>query len=210
MLPVATDIRRIAEWIGTSVEKLQELNPELRRWTTPVRASNYALKVPEGTAAIVAEHLAQADPDELASLKRYTVKRGETLASIARALKVSRADLAEANYLPATARVAQGQQLIIPRPPSQLLAARPEATPAVAESRRPDRVVAASNVQASRSSRPEQSKTTYRVKRGDTLFSIAQAFDTSVASLRAWNRLRSNAIQTGQRLTIFTPRNATN
>jgi len=34
-LPGPVDLRVIAQWTGTSVEALQELNPELRRWTTP-------------------------------------------------------------------------------------------------------------------------------------------------------------------------------
>ena len=35
------DLRRVAEWTGTSIDDIQTLNPELRRWTTPVRASDY-------------------------------------------------------------------------------------------------------------------------------------------------------------------------
>ncbi len=62
------------------VQTIQELNPELRRWTTPVRATDYELKVPMGTADVVRERIAQADPTELAPLNRHTVKKGETLA----------------------------------------------------------------------------------------------------------------------------------
>ena len=43
--------------------------------------------------------LADAPAADLASLKWYTVKRGETLPGIARKLHVSKTDLAEANYL---------------------------------------------------------------------------------------------------------------
>jgi membrane-bound lytic murein transglycosylase D len=46
-------------------------------------------------------------------------------------------------------------------------------------------------------------KVIHRVKRGDTLFSIARRYDTTVESLKEWNRLRSSNIQVGQRLTIF-------
>jgi LysM repeat protein len=46
-------------------------------------------------------------------------------------------------------------------------------------------------------------KVIHRVRRGDTLFSIAKRYDTTVEELKEWNRLRSNAIQIGQRLTIF-------
>jgi membrane-bound lytic murein transglycosylase D len=43
----------------------------------------------------------------------------------------------------------------------------------------------------------------HRVRRGDTLFSIAKRYDTTVQDLKEWNHLRSHAIQIGQRLTIF-------
>jgi LysM repeat protein len=43
----------------------------------------------------------------------------------------------------------------------------------------------------------------HRVKRGDTLFSIARLYRTTVAAIKDWNRLRSDSIQVGQRLTIF-------
>ena len=44
----------------------------------------------------------------------------------------------------------------------------------------------------------------YRVKRGDTLASIARVFQTTVASLKKWNSLPTNSIRVGQRLTILT------
>jgi membrane-bound lytic murein transglycosylase D len=46
-------------------------------------------------------------------------------------------------------------------------------------------------------------KVLYRVRQGDTLFSIAKRYDATVQELKEWNRLRSNAIKVGQRLTIF-------
>ena len=42
----------------------------------------------------------------------------------------------------------------------------------------------------------------HRVKRGETLFSIARLYRTTVASLREWNNLRGTTIRIGQRLTI--------
>src|SRR5438132_6294415 len=49
-IPQATDLRRVAEWTGTTVDEIQALNPELRRWTTPVKYPKYEMKVPTGTA----------------------------------------------------------------------------------------------------------------------------------------------------------------
>jgi membrane-bound lytic murein transglycosylase D len=204
-LSTAVDLRRIAEWLDMPVQTLQELNPELRRWTTPVRATDYELKVPTGTGDLVRAHLVQSDPDELAPLNWHTVKKGETLATIAKKLKVNRTDLAEANYLSTRAKVATGQRLIIPRAPA-LLAARTDNPAPDTESRQVDVTLASTAPEAAE---PAQASLIYRVKRGDTLFSIAKLYRTTVASLKTWNRLRSNSIQVGQRLTIFTQRPAT-
>jgi membrane-bound lytic murein transglycosylase D len=208
MLPVAVDLRRVAEWAGTSVQAIQDLNPELRRWTTPVRAKNYELKVPEGTGDAVRAALVEAGPDA-ATLNWHTVRKGETLLTIARKLQVNRQDLADANYLSLKSRVTAGQQLIIPRAPTLLLAARTDNPAPLVETRKTDPVVTASatvpNQRASQAA--AQAKLVYRVKRGDTLASIARGFQTTVASLRKWNGLRaSSRITVGQRLTILTTR----
>jgi membrane-bound lytic murein transglycosylase D len=42
----------------------------------------------------------------------------------------------------------------------------------------------------------------HRVKRGETLSSIAQKYNTSVAAVRQSNKLSGNTIKIGQRLTI--------
>jgi membrane-bound lytic murein transglycosylase D len=209
-LPTAVDLRRVAEWIGTPIQTLQDLNPELRRWTTPVRATEYELKVPDGTGDILREHLVRTGSDDLAPLNWYVVKKGETLLSIAKKLKVNRVDLAEANYLTSRSRLATGQRLIIPRAPALLLASLPDNPAPVVEGRPATDVVAASNT-APAVAPTSPSSLIYRVKRGDTLFSIAKVFRTTVASLKSWNGLHSNSIKVGQRLTIFTDApNATN
>jgi membrane-bound lytic murein transglycosylase D len=43
----------------------------------------------------------------------------------------------------------------------------------------------------------------YRVKRGDTLASIARAFKTTVESLQTWNRIPGTQIRAGERLTVY-------
>jgi membrane-bound lytic murein transglycosylase D len=200
-LPRPVDLRRVAEWAGTTIDEIQSLNPELRRWTTPVRAAQYELKVPAGTADRVLTRLQDAPPIDLASLKWYTVKRGDTLPLIARKLSVSKADLADANYLQVTARVSAGQKLIVPRETTVLLAARVERTVPVAESRpikTPTALLAQNSVSSNRV------KVLYRVQQGDSLASIARLFKTSVASLRAWNKIPGSRVRPGVRLTIYT------
>ena len=72
-------------------------------------------------------------PTDLASLKCYTVKRGDTLPGIARKLSVSKTDLADANYLAATTHVSAGEKLIVPHEATALMAARAERTVPVTE-----------------------------------------------------------------------------
>ena len=214
-VPRAIDLRRVAEWTESSIDDIQQLNPELRRWTTPVK-SEYELKVPTGTAERFRTRLASASPDELVALTWYTVKKGESLATIARKLRVSRLDLAEANHLSTRSRVRAGQSLVVPRAPATLLAtnSRPAAPTQVASRALAgpapmadsDDTPAPSRRAAARpepTTRTASAKTiTYRVKSGDTLFGIAQLFDTTVAKIKSLNRLTSNRIKPGLRLKI--------
>jgi membrane-bound lytic murein transglycosylase D len=199
-LPRPVDLRRIAEWTGSTIDDIQLLNPELRRWTTPVKDTGYELKVPDGTAQRVLDQLAEAPATDLASLKYYTVKRGDTLPLIARKLNVSKADLAEANYLAVTARLNAGQKLMVPHEATVLMAARAERGVPVAEARR----TVAETGQLAEATTSNRVKTVYQVKRGDTLASIARLFETTVASIKTWNpRLPSDRVTTGQRLTVY-------
>jgi membrane-bound lytic murein transglycosylase D len=197
------DLRRIAEFAGTTVDEIRALNPELRRWTTPARDSSYELKVPVGVGEVVAAHLEVADPADLATLHYYTVKRGETITSIARKLKVTRTDLAEANYLKATARLSDGQQLMVPREAVVLMAARTDEPVSDSGTATIDTVVPAV---ASASTGTELVKTFYRVKSGDTLGTVARMFNTTVAALQRWNDITGSIIRIGDRLTIYTAR----
>jgi membrane-bound lytic murein transglycosylase D len=204
-LPRPVDLRRVAEWTDTTIDEIQALNPELRRWTTPVKVKDYELKVPVGTADMVTAKLNDSPAAELASLKYYTVKKGETMLSIARKLRVSKADLAEANYLQPTARVAAGLKLMVPHEASVLMAARADRPAPATEARS---TVAQSGQLAQAAANSNRVKASYQVKRGDTLASVARLFHTTVASLKTWNpRLPGTSLTAGQRLTVYRPAN---
>jgi membrane-bound lytic murein transglycosylase D len=191
------DLRRVAEWAAVPADTIRTLNPELRRWTTPVRNNAYSLRVPAGTGAAVTEAHAAAAPEEAAALQYYAVKKGESMSTIARKLRVSRSDLAEANYLRANARVRPGQKLVVPRAPSTALLARRGDGTATARDESPEPT-------------PEAAPTTvlYRVRKGDTLYVIARRHGVTVDDLREWNNLRGSALSIGTRLRIRTTRGA--
>jgi membrane-bound lytic murein transglycosylase D len=180
------DLRKVAEWAGTTLATIHELNPELRRQTTP-KDSAYELKVPAGTSAEIALHLNESVDVALPSETYYTVKRGDTLPIIARRLQVTRSDLVEANHIGANARLIAGQQLLIP---DGLLPAARSSRPAVTP------IVASSSA--------ARVKSEYRVRQGDTLTSIAELYSTSVKTLQSWNpQLTSSRVTVGQRLTVY-------
>ena len=179
-VPDALDLRTVAEWTGTTIEEIRDLNPELRRTTTPMGA--YDLKVPIGMAPVVEGKLASASPSIFAQFSRYKVaKSSEKLATIARRFGVTTADLASANNLRTTSKLKSGQQLLIPRVVTTALASRPSET-----------IAASGNA----------SPLTYQVKAGDTLTGIAKHFDTTVDELKKWNSLTTTKLSVGDRLTI--------
>ena len=175
------------------------------------------LKVPAGTASVFKERLASASPDELVALTWYTVKKGETIATISRKLKVSRVDLAEANSLSTKSKIRAGQALVIPRAPATLLAtnSRPAAPTAVASrglsgaAPMAYRTTAADDARAPAAppvarvvehfaSRPSPTASSAAIRS----LAIAQLFDTTVAKIKSLNRLQSNRITPGTRLKI--------
>jgi membrane-bound lytic murein transglycosylase D len=146
--------------------------------------------------------MTMAEPEELSPLNWYSVKKGQTLLGIARALGVTRADLAAANYLSVRAKLQTGQRLVIPRAPSLLAsgtAAQSGGIVAAAAGTSRDTVTPVSY----RGGAADQERVMHVVRRGDTLYAIARLYDTTIAQLQRWNRLRGSAIKVGQRLTIL-------
>ncbi len=176
-VPGAIDLKILAEWSGVTVDTLRTLNPELRRTTTPM--GEHDLKVPVGTAATIRRQLASAD-GLFVRFTYYTVRRGDTLSAISRKYHVSLAELREANQLGQRSLLHLNQTLMIPQHQTTALPA------------------SASRTASARREAPR----TYLVRRGDTLFGIARRFDTTVASIKQINRLRSNLINVGDRLTV--------
>jgi len=201
-VPPAVDLRRVAEWAGMSADELQRLNPELRRWTTPIRAS-YELAVPSGTAETIRQRLEAATPNALNALQWHVVKRGETLSTIARKLRVSRNDLAAANYLRTSSKVVTGQKLLIPRMPSAAVLAR-------AGAGSPTTSASADVAPASGDDddTEEIARVVHRVRPGESLYSIAKRYRTTINHLRSMNNLRGSTLKIGARLVIQNGRRA--
>ncbi len=177
----AYDLRAIAECAGAPVEDIRALNPELRRLATPADRT-FALRVPAGVAKKVSDCVVNLPPEKRVNFRTLVVRRGQTLASIARANGVRTRAVADANGLALKSRLKPGTELIIPVPARpRLLTARHERG----------------------GDAPEGRRVRYRVKPGDTLVSIAAQYGTTVRELQTWNGLRGTRIAVGGLLTIY-------
>ena len=205
------DLRRIAEW----TEHAGRRHPAAQSRAAPLddAGARIELRV-EGAGrhcrAAAREARRFAGRHRRVAELAHRESRGETLTTIARKLRVSRTDLAEANYLSAQDARPPGQKLIVPRPPTTLHGgaagsadARARDAPLVARAS----LISTANGSDDQGEQLEAARRTYRVKRGDTLSSIARLFSTTVSALKQWNRLRSNHISPGQRLTVYTSSN---
>jgi membrane-bound lytic murein transglycosylase D len=178
----AYDLRVIAECAGEPVETIRELNPALRRLATPADRG-YDLRVPPGRGETLRQCLAELPADKKVAYRKHVVRRGQTLASIARANGVSAQAIAEANFLASQRRLRPGTELVIPVPAGRV------------------RVVAVRR-QASRAGQ-DRDHVRYRIQPGDTLSSIAAEHGATVRQLQAWNGLTGTRIAAGSVLTIY-------
>lgn len=93
--PVDIDIAaRCAE---TTPASIRELNPELRRWSTPPNVASYTLRIPAGRKDIFMENFKNVPEEELFSISTYAVKKGDTIKAIAKKAGVPVSVLLELN-----------------------------------------------------------------------------------------------------------------
>ena len=173
------DLRLVAECTDSSTAVLQELNPSLLRMTTP-KDMDFDLHLPRGIAEKFTRAV-EAIPEEMRVYWRYhRVERGETLGEIARRYHTTATAIAEANNLEDGA-LKDDSKLIIPVAPSKAAGNRPATL--------------------SYSLHPAH----YTVHKGDTVLSVADDFGVPAEKIRQWNRLKGNALRSGESLTIFQP-----
>ena len=125
-----------------------------------------------------------AQPEEQGAdgTSRYVVRKGDTLDKIARDHNVSIAQIRRWNHLKKS-RINAGQELMIHVDAQQQ------------ETQKPQVKTLAGNVSGSR-------VLTYVVKKGDTLWDIARAYNVNPSDLKNWNDLNRNKIYEGQELKI--------
>ncbi len=105
-------LAKLAEVTGSPLQSIQDLNPELLQPHTPPGESTFAVKLPAGTAYLVAQ-LQKDEPDaQPAEIVMHEVRKGETLLSIARHYGQQVRALMKMNGL-RTSTVRVGQKLTV-------------------------------------------------------------------------------------------------
>ena len=148
-----------------------------------MRDAAYELKVPPACTTGCWARLEEIDQPTWLPSGSTRSSRATRSRSIARKLRVKRTDLAEANYLHTNARLTPGQQLVVPHEPTVLMALNAD-RPAPSE-RQEEPAAAAAAAPALEPSAEDRVRISYRVKKGDTLGSIARTFRRLSPSFRA-------------------------
>jgi membrane-bound lytic murein transglycosylase D len=173
-------LARIARKYGVTTKALQRANglrsANLIRVGQRLEIPGYAPPPAPEPAAEALMKTASAAPEPSPTLGVYRVKRGDTLAGVARRFGVSARDLAAVNHIRNANEIHPGQVIELP---GGSLTARPG-----------DRSHAG----------------VYSVRRGDTLDSIAKQFGVDVKELLALNEIRNkNVIRVGQTIYVPGP-----
>jgi membrane-bound lytic murein transglycosylase D len=114
VLYVPVDLDIIAGCAKTDVDEIRELNPELRRWSTPPNVAEYTLRIPAGKADAFIENLAKLPDENLFTYDTYTVKKNDTLKKIAAKTKIPVNVLLELNALPGIVKLSAGDEIKLP------------------------------------------------------------------------------------------------
>jgi len=185
------NLRQMADKMNINYEDFKDLNPKFKGEVAPLDSdSKLSLRIPAGTSEI-AMNAAQSSiasvvdfvPDQK-DTQEYKVRRGDSLASVARKYRTSVAFLREINDFSRKKRIKVGQTILVP-----------DRTPLKDRSQTADRKKKEKN--------EKKISDFYIVKKGDSLASIAEKFNLSVHELsRANNLKRKSKLRAGVRLVI--------
>lgn len=174
------DLQLFADITGIDRGTLRFLNSAYLRNVTPP-SGPHIIHVPAKKRQYAATKLAALSINDRMRWAHYRVKKGDVLGSIARKHHVSVAAIKQSNKLKSN-MIHPGKILLIP----------------VSGGAVPTQLVASSTQKKTRG------KLTHKVRRGDTLWDIAQRYGVKVAQISRWNQIsRSRTLHLGQQLTIY-------
>lgn len=190
-VPSQTGLDVLARLADTTTRAIMELNPQYYRGATPPRERG-VVRVPRGTGTDVLQKYAKLPVEERLNFVQHRIRRGETLGVIAKRYRVRVSAIQAANPGIRARSLRIGQRITIPVSPSAQAASVARAP---SRSRRTSRA-------------PVPSNGLHRIRRGDSLWEIAQRYGVGVRDLRRWNRIPENVtlLTVGEQLRVAAPR----
>jgi membrane-bound lytic murein transglycosylase D len=177
----AVDLRLVAECIDASPADLLDMNPSLLRFSTP-KDHPFELHLPLGTVEAYRTAIAAIPADMRVWWRYQKISQGETLMTVARANHTTARAIALANHLDLNfdGELEAGGKLIIPVAPGKHAAAEDGQTYA-------------------------RAITHYKVRKGDTVQSVAENFGISAKMVRRWNHLKGDGLSGRRILYVHLP-----
>lgn len=114
VIPSPIDIDIIAKCAQTDIDTIRELNPELKRWSTPMNVKEYIIRIPYGSEEIFFENLYNIPEEQRFSYDTYISNKGDTVQKIAKKLKLSANVLYEMNGKNIFSNLKAGTKIKIP------------------------------------------------------------------------------------------------
>jgi len=173
------DLRLVAECVDASANTLQDLNPSLLRLATP-KNQEFELHLPPATKEHYLAAIAAIPPDMRVWWRYHNVAPGDTLASVARAYRTTRQAIAQANGIDEDQDLQAESKLIIPIAPGK----RPAEEDGVSYTQR---------------------ATAYKVRKSDTVQTVAENFGVPPAMVRRWNHLKGDSVRGRRVLYVHLP-----
>ena len=185
------DLALISQWTGLTIDQIYTFNPGLKRWATPVSLP-YTILLPEDVVNHFEENLSKAGKRPKISWARHKVKQGDSLSLIAQKYKTTIGQIKSVNEL-STDIIRIGDYLIVP------LAQHAESYYSLSENQREKSRL---NIQKN------AEKIIYKVVSGDSLWKIAEKYNTSVNDLVRWNQIiPTTPLSIGKELVILIENN---
>jgi len=182
------DLALAADLAGLPIETLYELNPGINRWATDPDGP-HRLLVPAANAQSIGAALANLDADERVRWTRHEISRGETLSQIAERYETTPDVLREINGI-AGNLIRAGDFLMIPHASAGASAYSQSVEARTARTQDRER---------------DGTRVAYRVRAGDSLWTISRRYGVSTAQLASWNAMApGDVLSVGRDLVIWT------
>jgi membrane-bound lytic murein transglycosylase D len=179
------DLTLAAELAGITLDEVYELNPGFHRWATDP-AGPHSLLLPRDTAEAFTRNLELLSPDERVRVSVHKVRKGESIATIAKKYKTQSIVVRDMNNLDSSAALVVGSEIRVPSAVVNL----------------PAKVMLAAARVDGRGGRSGRAGV-HVVRSGDSLWRIAKRHRMSVATLARLNGMGpGDTLRAGQKLVL--------